>query len=87
MSSLVLAARVTYPWGWLRFLFQTKVALCFLAFAAAVAAPDGERQLSQKLGQISEKAGDTLKQDFYLNLRNVNLDFFHFCQSPTRMYF
>lgn len=48
-----------------RFSFQTNVGFCFLPFAAA-AAPDGERQLSQKLGQISEKAEDTQKQDFLL---------------------
>lgn len=35
----------------------------FLALAA-VAAPDGDRQLSQKVGQISEKAADNVKLDF-----------------------
>ena len=49
------------------FSFKQKVGFCFLAFAAAAAVPDGKRQLTQKLGQISEKAGDTLKQDFFFS--------------------
>lgn len=65
--------------GVVKILFQTKAGLCFLAAAAT---PHAERQLSQELGQLSEKAGDTLKQDFCFNLGKMNLDDFFFSQSP-----
>lgn len=49
--------------------------LCFLVFSAA---PDGESQLSEKLGQISEKAGDTQKQDFLFSLAKISFGFLYF---------